>query len=96
MRKFTDQKFGEAFKDWLKETDMEAKFKATALINAWPELMGPMVARHTKQLYVSNQVLFVTLDSAPLRQELFQSRDKIIQLLNQSAGAELIKDIVFK
>lgn len=96
MRKFTDQKFGQAFDDWLKEANMEAKFKETALINAWPELMGPMVARHTKQLFISNQVLFVTLDSAPLRQELFQSRDKMIQLLNQSAGAELIKDIVFK
>jgi len=96
MRKSTDQKFGSAFEEWLKESNLETKFKATALINAWPELFGPMVARHTKQLFISNQTLFVTLDSAPLRQELFQSRDKMIQLLNQTAGAEIIKDIVFK
>ncbi|MEY4594393.1 MAG: hypothetical protein RIQ47_803 [Bacteroidota bacterium] len=96
MRKSTDQKFGNAFEEWLKESNLETKFKATALINSWPELFGPMVARHTKQLYISNQTLFVTLDSAPLRQELFQSRDKMIQLLNQTAGAEIIKDIVFK
>ncbi len=96
MRKANDQLFGDAFKDWLKDAKMDDKFRSAALINAWPQLLGPMIAKHTSAISIVNGVLFLSLDSAPLRQELFQSRDKIIQLLNQEAGAEVIKEVVFR
>ncbi|MFM7217861.1 MAG: DUF721 domain-containing protein [Bacteroidota bacterium] len=96
MRKSTDQPFSSAFKDWLRDAGMDKKFDATALVNAWPALMGPMIARHTREISLRDGVLFVSLDSAPLRQELVQSRERILHMLNEHAGSELVKEVVFR
>ena len=45
---------------------------------------------------IIDKKLFVSLSSASLRQELFQDRDKITQLLNTEAGAVVIDEIVFR
>lgn len=96
MRKSTDQPFSSAFKDWLKQENLEQKYESTALLNAWPELMGPMIAKHTREIKLIEGTLFVSLDSAPLRQEMVQSRDKVIQLMNERAGSEVVKEVVFR
>lgn len=96
MRKATDQLFGKAFQDWLKEARMEEKFRSVSLLEAWPKLMGPMIAKHTTRLQIIEGVLYLSVDSAPLRQELIQGRDKIRQLLNQEAGADMIKEVVVR
>lgn len=96
MRKSTDQPFSSAFRDWLRQEGMDNRFDATALVSAWPELMGPMIARHTREVQLRDGVLFVSVDSAPLRQELTQSRDKVIKTLNDHAGSEMVREIVFR
>lgn len=96
MRKSTDQTFGQAFSDWLKESKLEGGFNSTKVLDAWPTVMGPMVAKHTVSTRIADGVLYVTLDSAPLRQELFQSRDRVLKLMNEAAGAEVLKEVVFR
>ena len=96
MRKSTDQTLAQAMEEWLKTSGMEGKYKATAIVQSWREIMGEMIANHTRQIEFRDGVLYVSLDSAALRQELFQKKPEIIQLLNQKAGAEFIKEIVFK
>ena len=96
MRKATDQTLAQAMEEWLKASGMEGKYKATAIVQSWREIMGEMIANHTRQIEFRDGVLYVSLDSAALRQELFQKRPEIIQLLNQKAGAEFIKEVVFK
>ena len=96
MRKATDQTFGQAFEDWLKQASMDARFRTTSLVEAWPRLMGPMIANHTTSIRITDGVLHLVLDSAPLRQELFQARDRILRLLNDEAGADVVREIVFR
>lgn len=96
MRKSTDQTIGKAIEDWLKESKLDTAFHEKTLIGRWPEVMGPMVASRTTKLYIHNKVLFVSVESASLRQELVQSRHKIIQLLNEDAGAEVITGLVIR
>lgn len=96
MRKATDQTFGQAFNDWLKESRLEGGFNSTKALEAWPAVMGPMVARHTTSVRIAEGVLHVALDSAPLRQELFQSRERILKLMNEAAGSEVLKEVVFR
>jgi hypothetical protein len=58
--------------------------------------MGPTVANRTTDIKIFNKKLFVWLNSASLRQELFQEREKIIKLLNEETGSVVIDDIVFQ
>ncbi|MFM2135256.1 MAG: hypothetical protein RL021_656 [Bacteroidota bacterium] len=96
MRKATDQKFGQAFNDWLKQSKLEGGFNSTKALEAWPIVMGPMVARHTTSIRIAEGVLYVSLDSAPLRQELFQSREQILKSMNEAAGSDVLKEVVFR
>jgi predicted nucleic acid-binding Zn ribbon protein len=55
-----------------------------------------MIAKHTKDIYIKNKQLFVTLDSSALRNELSMAKTKIIKMLNEAVGSEIINDIILK
>ena len=96
MRKANDQKINEVLADLLKAYRLEGKYAEAMVIGAWPEIMGLAVANRTTELRFSEGKLFVTINSASLRQELFIAKEKIIQLLNEAAGSAAVKEIVFR
>ena len=64
------------------------------IVAAWPEVLGPTVARYTGDISIKNGVLFVHIKSAPLRQELFNCRFKLVEKLQKAVGADgVIRDI---
>ena len=72
------------------------KLRETRLINSWETLMGKSIANHTKGIYIKNKKLYLELDSAALREELSYSKEKLLQILNEEAGAEILKDVIFR
>ncbi len=74
---------------------LKAKFNETHILNSWDEILGESVAKRTKKLYIRQSKLFVEITSSPLRNELFLQKDKIIKLLNDSIGEEILEDIAF-
>jgi predicted nucleic acid-binding Zn ribbon protein len=58
--------------------------------------MGAMIAKHTKDLYIKHQQLFVTLDSAALRNELSLAKTKIVKMLNDEVGSQVIVEVILK
>ena len=79
----------------LGEYKIEGKLKQSRIIAAWHETLGPL-ARTDDELYIKNNVLFARISSAAIRNELSMRRSTIVQRLNEKAGAEVIKDIVFR
>jgi predicted nucleic acid-binding Zn ribbon protein len=71
------------------------KFKEARIIAAWTKVLGSL-AKPTDQLYIKNNVLFANVSSSVIRNELYMRRSKIVQLLNENAGEEVIKDIIFR
>jgi predicted nucleic acid-binding Zn ribbon protein len=80
----------------LKKYRLEDHLDETKLIENWDKVTGTMISSHTTNLWVSNKVLYVTVDSGALRQELLYRKEKLLELLNKSAGKEVLKDIVFR
>ncbi|MFT3738537.1 MAG: DUF721 domain-containing protein [Breznakibacter sp.] len=68
----------------------------TQVLQNWGKILGPSVERHTQKIYLSNGVLFVHLDSSVARNELVMLKEKIVRSLNQSVGANIVTDIVFR
>lgn len=86
---------GEALNQLLDTYQLKAKYEQTQLIESWERLMGHPVARRTDKIYVSNRVLYVKLNSAPLKQELNMSRSKILALFLQEFGEAIVEDVKF-
>lgn len=95
MGRTNDKPLKEALQEMLKAFRLEDKFRQKKLISSWEKIMGPAVAHRTTQLQFRDKKLFVYLNSASLREELFSSREKIRDLLNDEAGAEVVEEIVF-
>lgn len=62
---------------------------------AWPAVVGKDVEACTRSLKIFNQVLYVKVDSAVVRQELLMQRTSLVHRLNAYVDAYVISDIRF-
>lgn len=63
------------------------------VVSSWGEVMGAPIARRTEKIFFRNGKLVVHLDSSTLRHELNLGKEKLITLLNERAGKEVVKEI---
>ena len=94
MQRSNIQSIGEVIVQMLRENGMERPLMEKRIVEAWPEVLGPTVARYTGDISIQNGVLYVHIQSAPLRQELFNCRFQLVEKLQKAVGADgVIKDI---
>ena len=96
MKKTESEKVGGVIMQYLREIGLETPLNEHRLIQAWDTVLGPAVSRYTKEIRIYNQVLFVTISSAALRNELMMRRTELVARLNAQAGAQVITQIVLK
>ena len=65
------------------------------LVEAWPEVAGPVVQRYTLNTYIYNQTLYVRLSNPALRSDLSMQRQELTRKLNDAVGEQVITDIRF-
>lgn len=75
---------------------LENRMDGARVVNLWKEIMGNAIANRTRRIYVRQGVLYLTIDSAPLKQELFMEKLKVMAMLNEKLGKEYIKEIVLR
>lgn len=96
MSRHNEHSIKEVIEELLKTYRLDARMAERRLIHAWDEVMGQMIANHTKDLFIKNKQLHVRLDSAALRNELMMAREKIIKMLNEAAGAQVIEEVIIR
>lgn len=96
MSRHNEHSLKEVINQLLKAYKLDDKLAERRLIASWESVMGVMIAKHTKDLYIKHQQLFVTLDSAALRNELSLAKTKIVKMLNDEAGSEVIVEVILK
>lgn len=79
----------------LREQGLETPLMQKRLVEAWPEVAGPVVARYTLNTYIYNQTLFVRLSNPALRSDLSMMRGELVKKLNAVVGEQVITDIRF-
>jgi len=56
--------------------------------------MGAGVANYTDEVKIQNGTLIVRLSSSALREELSYGKDKIIKMINEELGEQLVKKLM--
>ncbi len=62
--------------------------------DAWVKLMGKGVVSYTDKVELNGKTLIVNLKSSVLREELSYGKEKIIKMMNEELGEELISKII--
>ena len=95
-RKNDNLRLGEALQDFISENRLQKGMDRVNAREAWTNLMGNGVNNYTTAIELRNDTLFVSLSSSVLREELSLGKSKIIKLLNEELGKELITKIVLR
>lgn len=94
-RKSDTSSVKEAIDAMLDSYKLRGKFDQTKLINSWESMMGKPIARRTEKIFIKERVLFVKLNSAPLRQELTIAKTKVLEILHRNFDKEIVADVKF-
>jgi predicted nucleic acid-binding Zn ribbon protein len=96
MRRSKTISLAEAMQDYIKEMNLGEKLREVGIIDSWENTVGKAIASRTTRVYIKDGVLFVHLKSSIVRNELLMIREALREKINERAGGEVIKDIVFK
>lgn len=77
-------------KSFIKENNLTKGMQKIKVEETWTKMMGPGVATHTTSVRLQNKTLIIQLSSSVLREELSYGKDKIIKMMNEELGEEVI------
>ena len=95
-RKNTGLPMSDALQEFIKENKLQKGINKVNAREAWIKLMGHGVNNYTTAVELRNETLFVSLSSSVLREELGLGRSKIIGMINEELGSELVKKLVLR
>jgi hypothetical protein len=87
---------GDILNQIIKTNKLESGLNQISVADAWKNLMGNGVNNYTKNVHLKNNTLYVELTSAVLREELSYGKDKIIKMINEELGKEIVTDVVLR
>jgi len=80
----------------LEQYRLKGKLNQSRIRNQWERMMGPSIASYTRDIKLYRGKLFITIESAALRQELSYGKEKIKRNLNEELGEEAIREVVIR
>lgn len=96
MRRNDAEQIGDMIRKFFRQNGLESPLNEYRLVQAWKDVVGPVISKYTSNLYIKNQILYVHLTSSVLRQELMMGRDILVRNLNERVGAQVIVNIIFR
>jgi hypothetical protein len=87
---------GDVLKEFIKKNKLQAGMDKIDVEDAWKSLMGNGVNSYTKEVVLKETTLYVYLTSAVLREELSYGKQKIINMINDELGKEVIKEVILR
>ncbi|MBI9041158.1 DUF721 domain-containing protein [Lutibacter sp.] len=80
--------------DVIKENNLTKGMHQISVKDAWAKLMGNGVVSYTQNVELQNKTLIVKLKSSVLREELSYGKEKIVKMMNEELGENLISKII--
>lgn len=79
---------------FIKENNLSKGMQKLKIEEVWRQQMGQSIANYTTEVKLQNKTLIVRLTSSVLREELSYGKEKIIKMMNEEMGEELISKLM--
>jgi len=86
----------DALSAFIQKNKLEKGMDKVDAREAWAKLMGNGVNNYTTEVELRYDTLYVSLSSSVLREELSLGKSKIITMINEEIGKELVKKLVLR
>lgn len=96
MRRTQTRLIGDILEEFFKRPYVARKIAEGKLPEFWCEIVGEHVANLTNDVRLERGILYVSVSSSVVRNDLFYRRDQIAQLINQRAGIQLVNAVIIR
>ena len=86
----------DALKEFVETNRLEKGLDKVNVADAWAKLMGNGVNNYTTAVNLERETLYIQLSSSVLREELSYGKQKIIDMLNEELGKDIIKKLILR
>lgn len=94
MKRSNFQQISEVLDNFFKKNGLEEKIIDARIKESWNEVVGVAFAKATKQIRISNGVLYVTIQSSAMKHEILLHRSILITKLNEIVQKQYIREII--
>ena len=91
-----NQPIEDILKEFVKTNNLQSGLDKVNVREAWANLMGNGVNNYTTAIELKHETLYVQLSSSVLREELSYGNEKIVTMLNESIGKNVVKKLVLR
>jgi len=91
-----NQPIEDILKEFVKSNNLQSGLDKVNVREAWANLMGNGVNNYTTAIELKHEILYVQLSSSVLREELSYGNEKIVTMLNESIGKDVVKKLVLR
>ena len=96
MERHNEHSIGELLRQYLRITQLESHVFETRIAALWQEALGDQITRETERIHLHEGILFVTLRSPSLKNDLMMRCTAIRFALNRKLGSDVIKSVVIR
>ena len=93
MRDYNNQPVGAIIKEWLNKKGWDKKMKQLDAVDAYFDIVGPFIAKHTLKAEMRGKTLALQIDSGVIKQELSSNREFLLQQINAKTGLNSVDKI---
>ena len=77
----------------IRDNGLEAPLLHMRTIDAWDEVVGPVIAGMTAEKFIRNQTLYVKITNPALRQDLSMVCSRLLQKIVDNVGSQVVTQI---
>ena len=89
-------KMSDALKEFVETNKLQGGLDKISVKDIWKDIMGNGVNSYTTKVILKQDVLHVELSSSVLREELSYGKEKIIAMINEAVGKELVNKLILR
>lgn len=86
----------DVLKEFIEANNLQKGMDKIDVRDAWKNLMGNGVNSYTREIMLKGTILYVELTSAVLREELSYGKEKIVKMINEEMGREVVTEVVLR
>jgi len=90
------QKISDILSTFVEDNKLNKGLDGVQVEAAWRQLMGQGVQSYTENIKLQNGTLYVSLSSSVLREELSYGKDKIMAMINEELGKEVVTKVILR
>ncbi len=95
-REHKESPISEVLKGFIKTNKLQKGLDKVSAEEAWHKVMGNAISKYTTAIKLDREILYVQLSSSVLRDELSYGKTKIISLLNEEIGKQVITKLTLR